>query len=90
VARSSPSCPIGAGKTTTVEVLEGHRKRTAGHVKVLGEEHEDADRWWRSRVGVVLQDSRLEPQLTVRQGLKLYARYYPAPRSVRDVIELVA
>ncbi len=81
--------PNGAGKTTTVEILEGHRKRTAGDVKVLGEDPERADRRWRSRVGVVLQTSRVEPQLTVRECLELYAGYYPAPRSVQDVIELV-
>lgn len=81
--------PNGAGKTTTVEILEGHRKRTAGQVRVLGEDPEHADRWWRSRVGVVLQSSRVEPQLTVRECLELYAGYYPAPRSVQEVIELV-
>ena len=81
--------PNGAGKTTAVEILEGHRKRTAGDIKVLGEDPERADRWWRSRVGVVLQISRVEPQLSVRECLELYAGYYPAPRSVQDVIELV-
>src|SRR6185312_6811477 len=74
---------------TTVEILEGHRRRTAGDVRVLGEDPQDADRWWRSRVGVVLQSSRVEPQLTVRECLELYAGYYPAPRSVGEVIELV-
>jgi ABC-2 type transport system ATP-binding protein len=81
--------PNGAGKTTTVEILEGHRKRTAGDVRVLGEDPEHADRWWRTRVGVVLQSSRVEQQLTVRECLELYAGYYPAPRSVQEVIELV-
>jgi ABC-2 type transport system ATP-binding protein len=81
--------PNGAGKTTTVEILEGHRRRTAGDVRVLGEDPQHADRWWRSRVGVVLQSSRVEPQLTVRECLELYAGYYPAPRSVGEVIELV-
>lgn len=81
--------PNGAGKTTTVEILEGHRKRTAGDVQVLGEDPERADRWWRARVGVVLQGSRAEPQLTVRECLELYAGYYPVPRSVPEVIELV-
>jgi ABC-2 type transport system ATP-binding protein len=81
--------PNGAGKTTTVEILEGHRKRTAGDVLVLGEDPQHADRWWRSRVGVVLQSSRVEPQLTVRECLELYAGYYPAPRAVQEVIELV-
>jgi ABC-2 type transport system ATP-binding protein len=81
--------PNGAGKTTTVEILEGHRKRTAGDVQVLGVDPEHADRRWRARVGVVLQTSRVEPQLTVRECLELYAGYYPAPRPVQDVIELV-
>jgi ABC-2 type transport system ATP-binding protein len=81
--------PNGAGKTTTVEVLEGHRKRTAGEVRVLGEDPEHADRSWRARVGVVLQSSRVEQQLTVRECLELYAGYYPAPRSVPEVIDLV-
>jgi ABC-2 type transport system ATP-binding protein len=81
--------PNGAGKTTTVEILEGHRRRTSGQVRVLGEDPEHADRWWRSRVGVVLQSSRVEPQLTVRECLELYAGYYPAPRPVHEVIKLV-
>ena len=81
--------PNGAGKTTTVEILEGHRTRTGGGVEVLGEDPDRAGRRWRSRVGVVLQTSRVEPQLTVRECLELYAGYYPAPRSVQEVIELV-
>jgi ABC-2 type transport system ATP-binding protein len=81
--------PNGAGKTTTVEILEGHRKRTAGEVLVLGEDPQRADRHWRARVGVVLQSSRVERELTVRECLELYAGYYPKPRPVRDVIKLV-
>jgi len=81
--------PNGAGKTTTVEILEGHRQRTGGEVRVLGTDPEKADRAWRARVGVVLQASRVEPELTVRECLELYAGYYPTPRSVQEVIELV-
>ena len=81
--------PNGAGKTTTVEILEGHRKRTGGDVRVLGVDPQHADRRWRARVGVVLQTSRVEQELTVRECLDLYAGYYPAPRSVQEVIELV-
>ncbi len=81
--------PNGAGKTTTVEILEGHRKRTGGEVRVLGIDPEHADRHWRARVGVVLQTSRIEQDLTVRECLELYAGYYPAPRSVSEVIKLV-
>jgi ABC-2 type transport system ATP-binding protein len=81
--------PNGAGKTTTVEILEGHRSRSAGDVRVLGIDPQHADSAWRERVGVVLQSSRVEPELTVEECLKLYAGYYAAPLPVRDVIKLV-
>jgi ABC-2 type transport system ATP-binding protein len=81
--------PNGAGKTTTVEILEGHRRRTGGDVRVLGIDPQHADGRWRARVGVVLQSSRVEQDLTVRECLDLYAGYYPAPRSVSEVIKLV-
>ena len=81
--------PNGAGKTTTVEVLEGHRRRTGGEVRVLGVDPQHADRAWRARVGVVLQTSRVEQDLTVRECLELYAGYYPSPRPVHEVIKLV-
>jgi len=61
--------PNGAGKTTTVELLEGYLKRTAGEVSVLGLDPEHADADWRERVGVVLQESAVEPDLTVRECL---------------------
>ncbi len=81
--------PNGAGKTTTVEILEGHRQRSAGEVRVLGVDPGQAGPDWRARVGVVLQSSRIEPELTVRECLELYAGYYPAPRPVHEVVELV-
>ncbi len=81
--------PNGAGKTTTVEILEGHRSRTGGEVRVLGSDPQHADARWRERVGVVLQSSRVEPELTVEECLKLYAGYYPSPLPVREVIKLV-
>jgi ABC-2 type transport system ATP-binding protein len=81
--------PNGAGKTTTVEILEGYRKRSGGEVSVLGEDPEGADRAWRERIGVVLQSCRLDPYLTVRESLELYAGYYSAPRSVAETVELV-
>jgi ABC-2 type transport system ATP-binding protein len=81
--------PNGAGKTTTVEILEGYRKRSGGEVSVLGEDPERADRAWRERIGIVLQSCRLDPYLTVRESLELYAGYYSAPRPVDETIELV-
>jgi ABC-2 type transport system ATP-binding protein len=81
--------PNGAGKTTTVEILEGYRKRSGGEVAVLGEDPERARRDWRQRIGIVLQSSRLDPYLTVRESLDLYAGYYASPRPVGEVLELV-
>ncbi len=81
--------PNGAGKTTTVEILEGYRRRSGGEVSVLGEDPQRAGRGWRERIGIVLQSGRLDPYLTVRESLGLYAGYYRNPRSVDDVIALV-
>jgi len=81
--------PNGAGKTTTVEILEGYRKRSGGEVRVLGEDPQTAGRAWRERIGIVLQSGRLDPYLTVRESLGLYAGYFRAPRPVEEVVGLV-
>jgi ABC-2 type transport system ATP-binding protein len=81
--------PNGAGKTTTVEILEGYRGRSAGEVVVLGADPAEADRRWRQRIGIVLQQCNMQPELTVRESLELYAGYYEAPRSVPETIDLV-
>ena len=65
--------PNGAGKTTTVEILEGYRERSGGQISVLGEDPQKAGREWRERIGIVLQSCRLDPYLTVRESLELYA-----------------
>jgi ABC-2 type transport system ATP-binding protein len=81
--------PNGAGKTTTVEILEGFRRRTDGDVVVLGQDPQRAGGAWRARIGVVLQESEPERDLTVRECLQLYAGYYPNPRDVAETLELV-
>ncbi len=81
--------PNGAGKTTTVEILEGYRGRSAGEISVLGADPAAADRAWRSRIGLVLQECRLTPELTVREAVAQYAGYYPNPRDVEATVGLV-
>ena len=81
--------PNGAGKTTTVEILEGYRNRTAGDVSVLGFDPADRSRELRRRVGIVLQSTGVDPYLTVRETVGLYASYYPSPRNVDEVVDLV-
>src|SRR5947209_14918142 len=72
--------PNGAGKTTTIEILEGFLTPTAGDVRVLGTDPATAPAAWRDRVGIVLQDSEPDPDLTVAQTLELYAGYHSRPR----------
>jgi ABC-2 type transport system ATP-binding protein len=81
--------PNGAGKTTTVEILEGYRRRDAGSAEVLGSDPERAGGSWRQRIGVVLQQSELYPNLTVEEMIALFAGYYERPRDVADVVRLV-
>jgi ABC-2 type transport system ATP-binding protein len=81
--------PNGAGKTTTVEILEGFRRRSAGRVSVLGVDPAGAGGEWRARIGVVLQESQPETELTVEECVSLYAGYYPSSRPVRETLELV-
>jgi ABC-2 type transport system ATP-binding protein len=81
--------PNGAGKTTTLEILEGFRERSGGEVQVLGVDPGRADRAWRERIGIVLQDSAPEPELTVQECLTLYAGYYAHPRQVWDTLAQV-
>jgi ABC-2 type transport system ATP-binding protein len=81
--------PNGAGKTTTTEILEGYRQRDAGDVTVLGVDPARADRRWRTRIGIVLQQVGDLAELTVRESLAHFAGYYPDPRPVDEVLERV-
>ena len=81
--------PNGAGKTTTVEILEGHRNADSGAVRVLGHDPRTAGQTWRSRIGIVAQTSRESPELTVRELVRHFAKYYPTPRDPDEVIGLV-
>ena len=81
--------PNGAGKTTTVEILEGLRRRDAGTVSVLGHDPAHPTQAWRSRIGIVLQDTGAIELLTVDEVVEHFATYYPDPREVDEVIAAV-
>lgn len=81
--------PNGAGKTTSAEILEGFRKRTAGDVSVLGFDPAKHEQEFRRRIGIVLQSTGVDPYLTVRETVLLYSGYYPTPRNVDEVIDVV-
>jgi ABC-2 type transport system ATP-binding protein len=81
--------PNGAGKTTTVEILEGYRLRSDGEVSVLGHDPANQELDLRREIGIVLQSTGVDPYLTVRETVDLYAGYYPSPRNIDEVIDLV-
>jgi ABC-2 type transport system ATP-binding protein len=81
--------PNGAGKTTTLEMLEGFLAATSGTARVLGVDPYRGDRRWRGRIGLVLQSTSLDAELTVRDTLTVFAGLYSRPRAVGEVLELV-
>ncbi|MFI5694526.1 ABC transporter ATP-binding protein [Kribbella sp. NPDC051586] len=81
--------PNGAGKTTTLEILEGFAEATSGQVQVLGANPRRGGRAWRSRIGLVLQSTSLETEPTIAELLTLFARLYPNPRPIEEVLDLI-
>ncbi len=82
--------PNGAGKTTTIEILEGYRKRDAGDVLLGGlDPGLRSARLYRG-IGIVLQQTALEPELTVKETVRAFSRYYPQALNVERVLDFMA
>ncbi|MFF3554955.1 ABC transporter ATP-binding protein [Streptomyces tsukubensis] len=77
----------GAGKTTSVECIEGLRVPDSGTIRVAGFDP-IADRAEVTQVlGAQLQESALQAKLTVREALQLYSAFYPRPLDWRPLAE---
>jgi len=81
--------PNGAGKSTTIEILEGYRDRSSGDVSVLGVDPARGGTKWKARLGIVLQTGAEATNVTVREQLTHFARFYPTPRDVDEVMAAV-
>jgi ABC-2 type transport system ATP-binding protein len=81
--------PNGAGKTTITEIAEGHRVPTSGSVSVLGHDPGRGPRELRDRVGVVLQSSGIQEELTVGELLEMHGRWYSRSLAPDELISLV-
>ncbi|HJQ78136.1 MAG TPA: ABC transporter ATP-binding protein [Acidimicrobiia bacterium] len=81
--------PNGAGKTTTVEMIEGYRRPDRGHIEVLGRDPSRREGDWLDRIGIVLQHSGIEDELTVSEAIVTQARAYSSPMGVEEAIEMV-
>ena len=82
--------PNGAGKTTTVETIEGYRRPTDGTVRVLGADPRTGGRRLRARIGLMLQGGGgVDPRLTPREVVGLYAQFHADPEDPDAVLERV-
>ena len=81
--------PNGAGKTTTLEILEGFTAQTDGHVSVLGMNPAAQPARLRERAGMVLQECGFPRQARVAELIDLWRSYYPYPRPLGDLLEVV-
>jgi ABC-2 type transport system ATP-binding protein len=81
--------PNGAGKTTTLEILEGFRPPTGGTARVLGLNPVTQAARLRDRAGMVLQECGFPRQARVAELIDTWRGYYPNPRPLGELLELV-
>ncbi|MEX1194312.1 MAG: ABC transporter ATP-binding protein [Dehalococcoidia bacterium] len=71
--------PNGAGKTTTIRMITCVSPVTGGELLVDGMPVQEAPREIKSLLGVVPQENNLDAELSVRQNLRVFARYFDLP-----------
>ncbi|MEU7948318.1 ABC transporter ATP-binding protein [Micromonospora taraxaci] len=74
--------PNGAGKSTTMRMIAATSPISGGTLRVLGMDPMTQGPQIRARLGVVTQDDHLDNELTVRENLHIYGRYFGLPRAV--------
>ena len=85
--------PNGAGKTTTMKMVQCVSPRTGGKLRVFGDDPETSGRIIRKRIGVVPQETNLDPDLSVFDNLTEYARFFDIWREegikrAKNILEL--
>ena len=74
--------PNGAGKSSTMRMIACVSPVTEGTLRVLGRDPATEGSWIRGRLGVVPQEDSLDLELTVRENLLVYGRYFGIPKPV--------
>ena len=84
--------PNGAGKTTTMRMIECVSPRTSGTLRVFGMDPDEHPAEIKQRIGVVPQETNLDPDFTCYGNLMTYARYFdiPAAEAQKRVEDLLA
>ena len=86
--------PNGAGKTTTMQMVYGVVIPTAGELRVVGLSAGGEMREIKRKIGVVPQENNLDEELSVRENLLVYGRYFDLPgklirRRTDELLEFV-
>jgi ABC-2 type transport system ATP-binding protein len=81
--------PNGAGKTTTIEMLEGLLRPDAGEIEILGRTWRSDPDGIRERIGVQLQETRLQEKVTVLETLQLFRSFYRQGSDLAEVLDVV-
>ncbi|MEV6693648.1 ABC transporter ATP-binding protein [Micromonospora sp. NPDC051196] len=79
----------GAGKTSTMQVLAGHRAATSGRVRVAGGDPFKDRATVRRSVGIMLQEAGFLGELTVAETVRAWRRFGRNPLSPDEVLDLV-
>ncbi|GAQ67241.1 daunorubicin/doxorubicin resistance ATP-binding protein DrrA [Streptomyces scabiei] len=79
----------GAGKTSTVEILEGLAPPSGGRVRVLGHDPYGERAAVRPRIGVMLQEGGFPSELTVAETVRMWAGCTTGARPVGEALEIV-
>jgi lipooligosaccharide transport system ATP-binding protein len=74
--------PNGAGKTSTMRMIACSSPVSAGELSVIGMDPRTQGPQIKARLGVVPQLDNLDTELTVRENLEMYARYFDIPHEV--------
>jgi lipooligosaccharide transport system ATP-binding protein len=73
--------PNGAGKTSTMRMIGCVSPVSSGYLRVLGLDPATDGARIRGRLGVVAQEDSLDTELTVRDNMRIYGRYFDLPRA---------
>lgn len=74
--------PNGAGKSTTMRIIGGTSPATGGTIEIFGMDPATHASQIKARLGVVPQQDTLDHDLTVRENLLVYGRYFGLPRGI--------